>query len=47
VKNNLATHLEVLSSPEFRSGAYDTGLLSLLGDRRRSAPTGAAAGDRG
>jgi acetyl-CoA carboxylase biotin carboxylase subunit len=47
VKNNLVTHLEVLASPEFRSGAYDTGLLSLLGDRRRSAPTGAAAGDRG
>jgi acetyl-CoA carboxylase biotin carboxylase subunit len=37
VKNNIPTHLEVLASPEFRSGAYDTGLLAGLGERRKTA----------
>jgi acetyl-CoA carboxylase, biotin carboxylase subunit len=46
VKNNIPTHIEVLTSPEFRSGAYDTGLLSLLSDRRRPAASDAGAGDR-
>ena len=45
VKHNIATHIEVLSSPEFRSGGYDTGLLGLLSDRREPAAP-AAAGDR-
>ena len=35
VKHNLPAHLEVLASPEFRSGAYDTGLLDVLGQRRK------------
>ncbi|HEV3234693.1 MAG TPA: biotin carboxylase N-terminal domain-containing protein [Candidatus Dormibacteraeota bacterium] len=35
VKHNLPTHLDVLASPEFRAGDYDTGLLSLLGERRK------------
>jgi acetyl-CoA carboxylase, biotin carboxylase subunit len=38
VKSNIPTHLEVLASPEFRSGGYDTGLLELLADRRQAAP---------
>jgi acetyl-CoA carboxylase, biotin carboxylase subunit len=38
VKSNIPTHLEVLASPEFRSGAYDTGLLGLLADRRPATP---------
>jgi acetyl-CoA carboxylase biotin carboxylase subunit len=46
VRNNIPTHLEVLRSPEFRSGDYDTGLLGLLGDRRKQAAA-AAAGNRG
>ncbi|MDQ6746659.1 MAG: ATP-grasp domain-containing protein [Candidatus Dormibacteraeota bacterium] len=37
VKNNLPTHLEVLRSPEFRSGDYDTGLLEVLAARRKRA----------
>ena len=37
VKNNIPTHLEVLASPEFRSGGYDTGLLALLSERRKAA----------
>jgi acetyl-CoA carboxylase biotin carboxylase subunit len=37
VKNNIPTHLEVLASPEFRSGDYDTGLLAELGERRKAA----------
>ena len=37
VKNNIPTHLEVLASPEFRSGGYDTGLLAELGERRKAA----------
>jgi acetyl-CoA carboxylase biotin carboxylase subunit len=37
VKNNIPTHLEVLASPEFRSGTYDTGLLAGLGERRKAA----------
>ena len=37
VKNNVPTHLEVLSSAEFRSGEYDTGLLDVLGKRRKAA----------
>jgi acetyl-CoA carboxylase biotin carboxylase subunit len=37
VKSNIPTHLEVLASPEFRSGRYDTGLLGLLADRRRDS----------
>jgi acetyl-CoA carboxylase biotin carboxylase subunit len=37
VKNNIPTHLEVLASPEFRSGTYDTGLLAGLGARRKAA----------
>jgi acetyl-CoA carboxylase biotin carboxylase subunit len=37
VKNNVPTHLEVLRSHEFRSGRYDTGLLDLLGRRRKAA----------
>jgi acetyl-CoA carboxylase biotin carboxylase subunit len=37
VKNNIPTHLEVLASPEFRSGDYDTGLLAQLGERRKAA----------
>ena len=37
VKHNIPTHLEVLRSEEFRTGAYDTGLLELLGKRRRAA----------
>ncbi|MFN2465671.1 MAG: acetyl/propionyl/methylcrotonyl-CoA carboxylase subunit alpha [Candidatus Dormibacteria bacterium] len=40
VKNNIPTHLEVLRSPEFRSGAYDTGLLEVLGKRRKEATSG-------
>ena len=40
VKNNIPTHLEVLASPEFRTGDYDTGLLAELGERRQ-ASTGA------
>jgi acetyl-CoA carboxylase biotin carboxylase subunit len=47
VKNNIPTHLEVLGSPEFRSGAYDTGLLGHLAERRKPAASTAAAGDRG
>jgi acetyl-CoA carboxylase biotin carboxylase subunit len=39
VKHNIPTHLEVLRSPEFRSGAYDTGLLDLIGERRKQAAT--------
>ena len=38
VKSNIPTHLEVLASPEFRSGGYDTGLLGLLADRRQPSP---------
>jgi acetyl-CoA carboxylase, biotin carboxylase subunit len=38
VKSNIRTHLEVLASPEFRSGAYDAGLLGLLADRRHATP---------
>ena len=37
VKNNISTHLEVLRSEEFRSGKYDTGLLEVLGKRRKAA----------
>ncbi|MFN2463835.1 MAG: biotin carboxylase, partial [Candidatus Dormibacteria bacterium] len=37
VKNNIPTHLEVLRSEEFRAGAYDTGLLEILGRRRKAA----------
>ncbi|HXA41842.1 MAG TPA: biotin carboxylase N-terminal domain-containing protein [Candidatus Solibacter sp.] len=37
VKNNIPTHLEVLASTEFRSGDYDTGLLEVLGERRKMA----------
>src|SRR5258708_3411985 len=37
VKNNIPPHLEVLASPEFRSGGYDTGLLEVLGERRKVA----------
>jgi len=37
VKNNISTHLEVLASAEFRSGAYNTGLLDVLGKRRKAA----------
>jgi acetyl-CoA carboxylase biotin carboxylase subunit len=40
VKNNIPTHLEVLRSDEFRSGDYDTGLLELLGRRRKAAAAG-------
>jgi acetyl-CoA carboxylase biotin carboxylase subunit len=46
VKNNLATHIEVLGSPEFRSGGYDTGLLGLIGERRKAGASAAAAGER-
>jgi acetyl-CoA carboxylase biotin carboxylase subunit len=37
VKSNIPTHLEVLASPEFCSGSYDTGLLGLLAARRKVA----------
>jgi acetyl-CoA carboxylase biotin carboxylase subunit len=37
VKHNISTHLSVLASDEFRSGAYDTGLLSLIAERRKAA----------
>jgi len=37
VKHNIPTHLEVLRSPEFRAGAYNTGLLDLLAKRRKAA----------
>ncbi|MEA2646345.1 MAG: acetyl-CoA carboxylase, biotin carboxylase subunit [Chloroflexota bacterium] len=37
VKHNIPTHLEVLRSPEFRAGDYDTGLLELIGERRKQA----------
>jgi acetyl-CoA carboxylase biotin carboxylase subunit len=37
VKNNIRTHLEVLASPEFQAGDYDTGLLAELGERRKGA----------
>jgi acetyl-CoA carboxylase biotin carboxylase subunit len=40
VKNNIPTHLEVLRSDEFRSGDYDTGLLEVLGKRRKAAAAG-------
>jgi acetyl-CoA carboxylase biotin carboxylase subunit len=36
VKHNIPTHLEVLGSPEFRSGAYDTSLLEVLAGRRKA-----------
>jgi acetyl-CoA carboxylase, biotin carboxylase subunit len=39
VKNNIPTHLEVVDSPEFCSGRYDTGLLELLAGRRQ-VPSG-------
>ena len=39
VKHNIPAHLEVLRSPEFRSGDYDTGLLDLIAERRRQAAT--------
>jgi acetyl-CoA carboxylase biotin carboxylase subunit len=42
VKNNVPTHLEVLASPEFRSGRYDTGLLEVLKVRRDEARRAAA-----
>jgi acetyl-CoA carboxylase biotin carboxylase subunit len=35
VKHNIPAHLDVLASPEFRSGAYDTGLLEVIGQRRK------------
>jgi acetyl-CoA carboxylase biotin carboxylase subunit len=44
VKNNIPTHLEVLRSEEFRSGAYNTGLLDLLAKRRNSAGAGTSRG---
>ena len=37
VKNNIPTHLDVLRSEEFRSGAYNTGLLEILAKRRKAA----------
>jgi acetyl-CoA carboxylase biotin carboxylase subunit len=37
VKHNIPTHLEVLRSPEFQAGDYDTGLLDILGKRRKAA----------
>ena len=37
VKHNIPAHLEVLNSPEFISGAYDTGLLGAIAERRRAA----------
>ncbi len=37
VKNNIPTRLDVLASLEFRSGDYDTGLLDILGERRKVA----------
>src|SRR5207245_11415738 len=40
VKHNVPAHLEVLASPEFRSGDYDTGLLALLGSRRAKLAAG-------
>ena len=35
VKHNIPVHLDVLASPEFRSGGYDTGLLDVIGQRRK------------
>jgi acetyl-CoA carboxylase biotin carboxylase subunit len=37
VKTNIPTHLDVLASPEFRTGTYDTELLAELGERRKAA----------
>jgi acetyl-CoA carboxylase biotin carboxylase subunit len=43
VKTNLSIHLEVLQTPEFRSGDYDTGLLGVIGSRK-TANAGNPAG---
>jgi len=44
VKTNLSMHLEVLESPEFRSGNYDTALLERLAEQRTAASAAGTAG---